>query len=83
MPVVCSPANRKGSDFWDLRWLVLEDLLRAGGEFYQSVAARAPARRKQPAAAKKRPARTKLREREPWWASRRRGADSLKGLGNC
>ena len=65
MPGV-SPRPTEGSQFSDPRWLVLEDLLRAGGEFYQSSAAHGPVRKRAPAAKRGRTARAKLRERDPW-----------------
>ena len=61
-----SSANKRGTEFADLRWLVLDDLLRTGAEFYQASAARTPARRKAATSARRRAARARLRDREPW-----------------
>ena len=59
-----SPSMRRGASYTELKWLVLDALLRTGGDFYRGLRDR----RSTPpeAAGRQKAKRRKLREREPW-----------------
>ena len=62
------PENRVHANVWDIQWLVLGKLMKAGEAFYRE-ATRIKERRKRRAHSARKAAggkRVKLKEREPW-----------------